>query len=495
MVLQALMRLRRLPPPSCWLIAGLGLLVAPPLHAQQWRGRVFTRLQYVEAQPLGLDSVPVATTTGTGQIRQFADTPVTCAPGATHCFFYVPQSTVSTTPVVQDLDLNVWGFGVEGLRLYGNVRLRAALGDEQFWPRSDDHFDLFAGYLELERQRFRVRLGRDYQMSGLGYYGYDGGSAVIRLPPARVEIEAYGGWGLARGLAEPVTSAALASLEEFQPRDRNLLFGFRGSARPIRGAAVEAIYQREIATDRAVLASERVAVDASYFPLRTLSVRGHADYDLATGWWGKAGARVGWAVLPEIYVEGRVVRYRPVFSLQTIWAVFSPTPYTGWGAALGINPMEGLSLRLDGERRDYGETDAAVPFQVTTDRVWRAGASGRWQPVDRWDVSGGYWLNFSPGAALSAGDFQLNVHPTSDLSVGARFSAFQQLGEFRVGEGRVWSLGGDIQYRSPLGTVRGSLDRYEHDRRGGGATQLDWTQWRGSFGLAFYVGSEPGRGR
>lgn len=465
------------------------------LQAQQWRGRLFTRIQYVEARPLRLDSVPIAQTSGGGRQRQFGEIPVTCATGASYCFFYRAGAEVWTAPLVQDVDVTVWGFGIEGLRAYLSTRFRAAGGDDAFWPRTDDHFDLLAAYVELNRSRYRVRLGRDYQVSGLGYYGYDGASAQVRLPRARLELEAYGGWGLERGLPEPVTSEALASLEEFQPRRRNLLFGVRGSARLASAMSFETIYQREIATDRSGLASERVAVDAAYAPSSRVALQAHGDYDLAAQWWGKAGATVGIAPRRELYVEARLLRYRPTFSLQTIWVAFSPTPYTGWGLAVAVQPSSDLSLRVEGERRSYADTEAEVPFQVTTDRTWRAGASGRWSPAAVWNVEGGYWLDFGFGAGLSAGELRLNVHPRERLTVTGRASFFQLLEEFRVGEGRVWGLGAGVQWDSPVGTVWGSLDGYRHDRRGDALTQPDWTQARASFGLAVYLGSEPGERR
>lgn len=468
---------------------------APTLHAQQWRGRVYTRLQYVEARPIVLDSVPIGLAVGGGDRRQVGDTTVRCAPGATHCFFYRPGTVESTAPVIQDLDLNVWGFGVQGLRVYLSARTRAALGSTDFWPRTNDHFDLLAGYAELVREHYRLRLGRDYQVSGLGFYGYDGGSAELRLRPARLELEAYGGWGLARGLPEPVSSDALASLEEFQPRKRNLLFGFRAAGQPFVGASFEAIYQREIATDRSGIASERLGLDATYSPVDDLWLKGHADYDVATGWWGKAGTTIGWSPIAPLYVEGRLFRYRPVFSLQTIWVVFSPAPYHGWGLALGVRPDPRLSVRLEAERRRYGDTEAEVPFFNVTDRTWRAGVSAQYQSGSWWDVRGGYWLDWGFGAGLSSTEFRAGVHPIDRLTLGARFSAFQQVDEFRVGEGRVWSLGGDVEWRGDFGTLYASLDRYRHDRRGGGAVAVDWSQTRASLGLSLYLGSEPGRAR
>ncbi len=476
-------------------LCGLALALGPgagALRAQEWRGRVFTRVQYLEARPVARDSVAIGLTTGVGRQRLYGDTLVSCATGATHCFFYRPLPVRSTTPATQDLDLSVWGFGVPGLRLYLSARLRTALGDDDFWPRSEDHFDLFAGYIEYDPGRYRLRVGRDYQVSGLGFYGYDGGSAEARLFGNRLELEAYGGWGLERGLPEPVTSDALASLEEFQPLDRNFLFGFRASARPAAGASFEVIYQREIETDRSGLASERIGLEGAYFSRERWWLQAHADYDLATGWWGKAGLTLGAAPQTWLSLEGRLFRYRPVFSLQTVWAAFSPTPYTGWGLSLGIRPRPNLQVSLEGERRDYGDTDADVPFQVTTDRTWRAGADLRWHPIPLLDLAGGYWLDFTFGSALSAGQGRIRLRPSERLTLAVRGSVFQQLGEFRVGEGRVWSIGSEVRWRTGLATLWASVDRYRHDRRDGGVGALDWTQTRAAAGLAFYLGSEPG---
>lgn len=487
-------RLHRAAVGLCVLGMGAGLLTPSELAAQGWRGRAYTRVQYVEARPLIRDSVAFSQTSVEGSRRVFSGSVVTCPPAGLFCYFYGAGEEISTAPVVQDLDLSVWGFGVEGLRAFVSTRLRTAVGEEEeeFWPRTTDNFDLITGYLELNRSRYRIRLGRDYQVSGLGYYGYDGGSVEYRLPGRKLELEAYGGWGLARGLPEPTNSDEFASLGVFQPQDRNLLLGFRASARPIRGSSIQAIYQREIETDRSDLTSERIGLEANYNHRGKVSFRGHADYDVATGWWGKAGASVGWNAHERIYVEGRVLRYRPVFSLQTIWVVFSPTPYNGYGLAVGVRPLDGLAVRIEGDRREYQDTDAEVPFQVTTDRVWRFGASGSFKRSEKWDVSGGYWLNFSFGAALSAGQFQINLHPTDKLSLGGRLSAFQQLEEFRVGEGRVWGVGGQANWETGLGTIWASVDRYRHDRRND-PLQPDWTQTRASMGIAVYLGSEPGR--
>jgi hypothetical protein len=453
-------------------------------------------VQYVEAQTLVRDSVPVGVTSGTGSQRFVGDTLVTCSSGAAYCYFYRSGIVANSAPAVLDVDVNVFGFGVEGLRAYVSARFRTDFGSEEFWPRVDDNFDLLAGYLELNRRRFRVRVGRDYEVSGLGFYGYDGGSLLYRVPTGRIELEAYAGWGLARGVPEPIDSDAFASLGRFQPQERNYLFGFRGSAHPTATSSLEAIYQREIPTDRSGIATERLALEAVYYPIPDVSLQGHADYDIAAGWWGKAGLKTGWRASRRVYLELGYLRYRPVFSLQTIWLAFSPVAYNGWNLSAALGPVRNVSLRLWAERRQYGETDAEVPFFPVTDRDWRVGGRFTWRPgrvrgVD-WDIGGGYWINWGFGATLNSGDVRIAVNPRERLSLGLRLSAFQQLEEFRVSEGRVWGLGGDVRWRTPTGTLWFSLDSYDHNRRNDAAL-ADWTQWRSTLGFSYYLGSEPGR--
>jgi hypothetical protein len=466
--------------------------LTPSLQAQQWRSRVSTRVQYVEGQTLIRDSV-LSTEVG--------DTPATCATGAEYCYFYRAGAVQATYPAVLDVDLSVFGFGLDGFRVYVSTLFRADMGGDEFWPRVNDNFDLLAAYLELTRDWFRVRVGREYQVSGLGFYGYDGGSAMFRYRPWHVEVEAYGGWGLARGVPEPINGDAFASLGSFQPTKRDLLFGIRGSARPTVNSSLEAIYQREIPTDRSGISTERLGFEGTYNPTRALSLSGHADYDLTVGKWGKAGLTVGYWAHRMIYLEGGLLRYRPVFSLQTIWVAFSPVAYNGWNLSVGLQPHPDLFLRLWGERRQYEDTEAQVPFFETTDRDWRVGGTVAWRPNawgKNWEIDGGYWINWGFGSALNSGNLRIGLRPNERLSLGLRLSAFQQLEEFRVGEGRIWGLGGDVRWRTRAGTVWMSVDRYDHDRRINGdiaddPNQPDWTQWRAAFGLSYYLGSEPGR--
>ena len=65
-----------------------------------------------------------------------------------------------------------------------------------------------------------ARAGRTYVTSRLGWTGFDGGMAEVRPVGHLLRITGYGGWGLARGIALPVTNEALNPLDDFQPRER-----------------------------------------------------------------------------------------------------------------------------------------------------------------------------------------------------------------------------------------------------------------------------------
>ena len=112
---------------------------------------------------------------------------VRCVPGEAFCrYSRGGAGTISAMPLTQDLTVTAWGFGT-GVSLYANVRARASLGDEpDFWPRADDHFDALAAYVEVDRERFRARAGRQWATTGLGFYNFDGVSLATHQWPSAV---------------------------------------------------------------------------------------------------------------------------------------------------------------------------------------------------------------------------------------------------------------------------------------------------------------------
>ena len=442
-------------------------IAAAPLGAQSLRGRSATTVGYAQLRPIRYDSAA-------GQ--------------------YQAQPVAYAAPLTQDVELVAWGLGVAGLRAYGLLRWRAALGSELVWPRSDDHFDALYAYLELERPRYRLRLGRQQRVSGLGWYAYDGLTATWRPRPT-LRLETYGGRGLARGFLEPASSPALAALDPLQPDQGTILLGTSLWFAPDRVTALTAVYQRELLNDRSGLVSERASFDARVGVGSHLVLSASVDGDLIAEDWGKARAGALVRFAGTSFLELEVFRYRPVLDLTTIWGVFTPEAHRGVAATLRVAPVRGVMRSPSCTVRSYEPVTITTPFLVgVDDDAWQCGVGARWAVGDV-ALSGSYQLHTGFGGAQSAGDAAVAYAPPSGWRVGLRAAAFQQEETFRVTDGTVYGLGGDVEL--PLGdrlTVRGDVMRFFH-RRMEGQVGLDWSQTRGKVAVEWSFGANPDRTR
>ncbi len=138
-----------------------------------------------------------------------------------------------------------------------------------------------------------------------------------------------------------MTSAALNPLDDFQPRQRQLVVG-TGVEWLADLVDVRAEYQREVDRDTRNFVSERAALSATFRPLVGWSLTGGTEYDFARGWFGTSELTlrhgrdgIGGAV--------GVRRYRPYFDLWTLWGVFSPVPYTAYNGSLWVRPLRPAS--------------------------------------------------------------------------------------------------------------------------------------------------------
>ena len=476
------------------LLVAAGLTSLPSAApAQGVRVSGVTTASYVELRPFLSDSVPVADAPGEGTYRQTASgLVVRCSAGSAFCKYFRSASAVSATPMWQDVQATAWGFG-QGVSLYAHLRARAEVGSELgFWPRADDRFDALAAYVELDRARFRVRAGRQWTTTGLGFYNFDGASLVVR-PPGRVSVDVYGGWSLARGLNEPRTSGAIAAVEDLAPDDRGQILGAVVRLRPSAGAEVSGTYQREVRGDRASLLSERVALDGS-LRVRTGGVDLSWEQDLATGFVNEARSRVRLPAWRRNALSLEARRYRPFFELWTIWGAFAPVGFDEARASLTLAPWLRGRLTVDahGAWRRYDETGEGLAGVPMKDDGYRLGASAALRLADTWDASGGWSEDVGFGASRSDGDVALRWSPTPRLVLGARGSAFQSIYEFRVGTGRVYGLGLDGGLRlGTEGRLVGDVTLYRH-RMTGAAPSPDWSQRRASLRLEWTIGADPG---
>jgi hypothetical protein len=287
----------------------------------------------------------------------------------------------------------------------------------------------------------------------------------------------------------------LSALEDFFPEQDAYLLG--GSLRADLGAEtrVGVRYQREIWSDRSGLLQERASLDAHTGRLYPLRAEGALDWDVAFGKLGKANLTLGYP-LPEqrLELEATLRRYVPYFPLSTIWGFFSPVAYHEGLLSARYTPAPALPLttRVTAGWRRYGETHKQEFLSPLTNQGWHVEAALAAAPADSWSADARGRVEWGAGAFLSSLDAQGRWRPGARLEVGLTATTFQQILEFRVGEGRVWgggvSAAAELPWRARL-DVGAALYRHgPRERR----TESPWTQSRIWTTLAVPFGSDPG---
>jgi len=468
----------------------LGILAIPgPSSGQGFNGRARTYLSYLDLQETVLDSVPDSEVPGQGTERTLANgTRVTCSDG--FCRYFRSGSTLGIAPLIQDLELNFWT-GVPGLRGYAHVRGRAPLGDDKLWPRSDREVEAMAAWVEYGRSFYQIKAGRIWQTTALGFYNFDGGAAEFRLPHG-LQLSAYGGLSLLRGLNQPHRSDLLSSVEPLGPQDDAYLLGIRGNWRPFPKLATSIVYQREESKGSDLLYSERIAGSARLLMGgTTLDVE--VKYDLATEATNLFRVAVSAPLWAGLRATGELRKYRPFFDLWTIWGVFSPVGFREAKGRLDwMAPAGRLVAYAYGSYRDYEDTDVSKTASLLLqDESWRLGGGARYAISDEMALNGEYRYDVGYGASRSGGDLSLRrtFGPKTYLAING--TAFESFSEFRVGSGQV--LGGGLQGAMPLRNANlqaGAMyyKHFQYDR----PTALDFNQTRFHLNLEIPIGKDPG---
>lgn len=469
-------------------VALAALLLPLTAAAQGYRVRVDTRWQSVAYRGVSLDSIPVTDTVsnpGGGPLSPegFA---VRCPPGATFCTFYRPGPARRGSPVTSTVEAAAWGFGLRGLSARASGRVGFDLGTADVWPGTEPAVQLLEGYLEYAVSRVTGRLGRQVIPSRLGMTGFDGAGVALRAGHG-FDIQGYGGWGLARGAALPVTSPALNPLDDFQPLERQVIAGAGGGWTSARAdARIE--YQREVDTRAKKFVSERVGFDGSLRPLRDVRISGGADYDMAAGWWGSAEATVAY-VTPRVRGTVGARRYRPHFDLWTIWGAFSPVPYRSLQVSAAYAAMSRVEVRGRYERYRFDETATETPLFAAKRDGWRAELGITATPVQSWTIDAEYQREFGPGASVSGGAAAITYQLARRFRATLLGSSFDRPLEFRYNDVGVRTFGFDALYTSSQQLSAG-LTAYHsseaHHRPDAGA--FDWNQWRVSARVVFAFG-------
>lgn len=474
------------------LLVGLILLAvgAPRAHAQGYRLRLDNRIQSVAFRGVELDSVPAsATVTGpSGGLYTLDGFSVRCSPGSLFCYFFRTGAEHRAAPAVTGAEITLWGLGVTGLSLYGNVRMAFDLGDADVWPGTHPDVQLLEAFAEYNKEAFAARLGRQVYTSRLGYSGFDGARVTLRDVRRGFDAVGYLGEGLARGIALPVTTKALNPLDDFQPRDRQIVggasLGYSG-----RLADVRLDYQREVDPIPDYFVSERAALATTIHPLRRLALSGGAEYDIAQGLWGSADATLRYAGKTWT-ASAAVQRYRPHFELWTIWGAFSPVAYHAVTGAASFSGLPHLQFRVRGTRFWYEETDTDTPLAKVEDHGWRFGFGASWSPLARWSFEVGHDAEFGPGASYGSLDATVTYAPRDQLILSLNGARLTRPLEFRVDEATLHQIGIEGTWRP---SERWQLDlsavRYMEKRDRPDAGGFDWDQTRLSARLVLLIGS------
>lgn len=356
------------------------------------------------------------------------------------------------------------------------------------WPRSDDEFDALLAYAQLQRGPLRVRAGRLEVTSGLGFSAFDGGEARYTRGSAHAGV--YGGRSLARGLREP-QNEALRGLDGFLLDQSVILVGAEAGGR-FAATHITARYQREILWDRSSLVSERVSADVAA-SLPRVRLTGSLDYDFSFEQVGKGHLTASAPLLDGLWlVELSALRYVPYFDLSTLWGFFEPVSYSEVTARVGWSPGPELGAWLTGGWRTYRGAHAPVVLRPMRDTGWRADAGARWRATTDVAVDGRYQLEWGPGGFLSSADVAVRYSATERLSASVHGMAFQQIEEYRLGEGRAFGGGGSADYRfGDLATFAAGASLIRH-RDGGNVFTSPWNQGRAWTSLRFELGRDPG---
>jgi hypothetical protein len=431
----------------CLFAAITVITLAPAAGAAQgYRGRIDLRAQSVSFRGLVADSIPIASVvTGPNGERMTPDGHVVrCSAGA-YCFFYRPGRPLRALPVTTSASVILWGLGVQGLTIRATGRLLADLGRDDVWPGTDPSAQLLEAYAEYQRASFVVRGGRQLVSSRLEPLGFDGAWLKYRHDRAALELAGYAGWGLGQAAALPVSSPALNPLDEWRPRDRQVVLGTDAGWR-FANVDLRGEYRREIDPEDYSVVSERAGVSfnapAGQLPV---NVAAGFDYNIAEGHAGSADLRVTY-VQPRYSLSAGARRYRPYFSLWTLWSAFSPVPHNGVNLSAEFRATPALSLRARGEAYRYENAEVSTALVPDLqDRGWRASSGGTLTLRGGWTVDANAGVERGPGAAGRFADAAVRWTPNDRYAVDLYGGAVARPLELRYYDATSQYIGAQVQ--------------------------------------------------
>ena len=469
------------------------VVIAQAARAQQYRVRVDAQAQAIAFRGLVADSIQasqvvISSSGGSETPDGYA---VRCGAG-NYCYFMRPSGIRRGVPAVTSANVVMWGFGVDALSLRTTARAVADLSGDRVWPGTNPAVQLIEGYLDYQRGGVIARAGRQLVASRLEPIGFDGGSVRVRWDSAALEFMGYAGWGLGQAAALPMTSPALNPLDEWRPRDRQVVAGIEASWQ-YRANDVRAEYRREVDPRDNYFVSERAAASfASRFGATRIA--GGVDYNIAEG-------HTGSAELTATYLHTRfsasagVRRYRPYFSLWTLWGAFSPVGYDAVRGSARVRMSQSLSMEVHGERYQYedaGVSTALVP--ELEDRGWRAGVGATATLDPRWTIDANYQLEHGPGAAGRFADAAIAFAASPKYHFDLYGGVMARPLELRYYDATSRWLGGRAEWQVDVQRrVWGDIALVDDDRDRPDAGASSMTQVRVRAGLSVAFGSSADR--
>lgn len=404
---------------------------------------------------------------------------------------FADSTFVRAVPIATTADFTTWGLGVTGLRVHAVARVTTDVTGGSEWPGTQPAALLLEGYGEYTSDRFTAQVGRQNVESRLGFTGFDGARFAVHDAGTRIEMGGYAGWGLARAIALPLSSAALNPLDEYRPQSRQLVAGAT-AAWSAAAIDVRANYQREVDPRSDAFVSERAGLDLFVRPFggSRWSAAAGADYDIAAALWGSAEARLRFAT-PGRRLDASVGarRYRPHFDLWTIWGAFSPVPYNAADGTVFLAVTRRLRLRGRTESYRFDDTETSTPLVSFERSGWRVSSGAAYALARAWTVDAGYHAEFGPGAASRGLEGAVSGQLGDSLSIVLHASTLDRPLEFRFSDASLTTYGASADYRA-TSRMRVQLDASGFSERRRQATDaIDWNQLRVSLRIVLLFGS------
>ena len=463
-----------------------------PASAQGYRVRIDSRVQEVSFRGLVSDSIAVGLVvpSASGGFETPDGHAVRCG-ASDYCFFFRPGPVLRGIPATTSASLILWGLGIEGLTVRATGRAVADFGRDHVWPGTYPTVQLLEGYLEYQRSSLVGRAGRQLVFSRLEPIGFDGAWLRARWNRTSLELTGYGGWGLGQAAALSVLSPALNPLDEWRPRDRQIVGGAE-AAWVYRSVDLRAEYRREIDPQDNYFVSERAALSfgARAAPIR---VTGGADYNIAEGQLGSADVTFTYPQ-SRFSVSAGARRYRPYFSLWTLWSAFSPVPYNAAFLFADARATSRVSFRWRGEAYRYENANistALVP--QLQNQGWRTSAGATVAPSPRWTFDANVGLEYGPGASGRFADGAVTFAPMGRYSFALYGGSVARPLELRYYDARSRWIGGNAEWQvGAQGRVWSDVAFIDdhRDRPDAGASSLAQFRLRAGFGLWFGSGAD-----